>query len=137
MTSLGVTQEQLNDRNWKGEGATFPPEIAKRPSDKNRKCTDVLFCIFFLVFLGGMATCTIYGYVMGDPWKLAAPIAPSSSTASGNAVCGYDGNEGYDYLFFNNIVEATDPNNNDDIFMFAVCVAECPASADATISCSP
>ena len=65
----------LQDRSWKGEGVTYDKSMAKRPSDNNRKCTDVLCCLIFTAFLGSMGFCTIYGYVKGNPGKLIAPIA--------------------------------------------------------------
>ena len=40
----------------------------------DRRCTDILFYLVFLIFLGGMIGASIYGYLYGQPSKLFAPI---------------------------------------------------------------
>lgn len=37
---------------------------------KARNCTDILFSIFFVLFLFGMLAASIYGWVLGNPQKL-------------------------------------------------------------------
>ena len=84
---------QLKDRKWKGEGITMNESIARSPTEKNRRCTDILCCILFLAFVGGMFAATINGYVQGNPGKLFAPIDGD------NKICGYtDGYEDYQKL---------------------------------------
>jgi hypothetical protein len=36
----------------------------------NRRCTDVFFCIFFVLFMFGMAGCFAYAFIRGEPGKL-------------------------------------------------------------------
>lgn len=110
----------LKDRQWKGEGVNFNTQIAKKPTEKNRRCTDFLCCLFFTAFLGAMATATIYGYISGNPWKLVAPV-------DGNGrICGYSsGVEAYPDLYITDITQAVLIPS--DIFKYGVCVKDCPS----------
>ena len=56
--------------------------------EKPRRCTDILCCILFLVVFVGMFVASIYGYVVGAPWKLIAPVDGDLK------ICGYS--EGYE-----------------------------------------
>ena len=125
-----VTSENLKDRNWDGEGITFDPKLAQKPTEKERRCTDMLCAIIFFCFLCAMGGVTIYGYVVGNPWEYIAPIDGD------NHICGYsDGYADYDYLFIADIVSASaDPDN---AFAFGVCVKSCPSDPTATIDCIP
>ena len=132
MSSLpdDFSRSQLKDRKWKGEGIDVNHEIARGPTEKNRRCTDLLCCIVFLAFLGGMGAATIYGYVNGNPGKLIAPIDGSSN------ICGYStGFEDYPKLYIDNIVDAV--NNPTQVFSYGVCVKSCPTSKTDTIDCVP
>ena len=123
-------RNQLADRNWKGEGININKDIARKPTEKNRRCTDILCCIIFLAFLVGMLTAAIYGYVNGDPWKLIAPIDGASN------ICGFDaGYEDYTKLYIADITSAAqDPHN---VFTWGVCVKSCPESATDEVECKP
>jgi hypothetical protein len=39
-----------------------------------RKCTDMLVCLIFVVFFCGMFATAAYGYAKGDPAKLITPF---------------------------------------------------------------
>ena len=67
-------RSQLKDRKWKGEGVTMNDKIARSPTEKSRRCTDVLCCILFGVMICFLFASAIYGYVEGNPGKLIAPI---------------------------------------------------------------
>ena len=125
-----MTSENLKDRNWDGEGITFDPKLAQKPTEKERRCTDVLCAIIFFCFLLAMGGVTIYGYVEGHPWEYIAPIDGD------NNICGYsEGYEGYDYLYIANIKAASeDPDN---AFRYGVCVSSCPSDPTDTIDCIP
>ena len=123
-------RNQLADRNWKGEGININKDIARKPTDKNRRCTDILCCIIFLAFLVGMLTAAIYGYVNGDPYKLIAPIDGDG------AICGFDpGFVEYPKLYIADIISAAD--NPDDVFKYGVCVKKCPDSSTDDVECKP
>lgn len=91
-------RSQLKDRKWKGEGIELNKDIARSPTEKNRRCTDLLCCILFLAFIVGMISSAIYGYAKGSPGKLIAPID------GGGNICGYSpGFEDYTHLYIDNI----------------------------------
>jgi len=121
-------RSQLKDRKWKGEGIQVNKDIARGPTEKSRRCTDLLCCIVFLAFLGGMGTATVYGYINGNPGKLIAPI-------DGNEmICGYSpGYEDYPKLYIDDITDAA--NNPTTVFSYGVCVKSCPTSATDPIEC--
>jgi len=119
---------QLKDRNYKGENITVNPAIAKKPTDKDRRCTDILCCLVFFAFIVGMFWATIYGYVKGNPGKLIAPIDGDEN------ICGYTpGYEDYPMLYVDDIVDAS--LNPTSVFSYSVCVKNCPDSADDPIEC--
>ena len=138
MSSLkGFDTNKLKDRNYKGDDFNVNPELGKGPF-QNRRCTDMLCCILFTVFLGGMGFCTLYGFSNGNPGMLIAPIdgdkrvcgySEDITTATGGA---YDFTD-YPYLFIGNIHDAME--NMDDTFLYGVCVKECPVNRDDTIEC--
>jgi len=122
--------DNLKNRKWKGEGVNFNTSIAKKPTEKNRRCTDVLCCLFFTVFLGGMLTATIYGYVSGNPWKLVAPVDGDGR------ICGYSaGVIDYPDLYITDITVAVLKPTY--IFNYGVCVKSCPKQASDTVECVP
>jgi hypothetical protein len=129
MSTTGFDSSKLQDRSWKGEGVKFDKKIAKKPADKDRRCTDAFCCIVFALFFGCMLALTTYGYIYGSPGKLIAPIAPDGT------ICGYDKREGYPYLYIQDITSAS--AKGADIFAYGVCVKECPTSKTSTLECSP
>ena len=132
MTSIPADfdRNQLADRNWKGDGITINKDIARKPTEKNRRCTDILCCIIFLAFLVGMLTAAIYGYVNGDPWKLIAPIDGDKN------ICGFTPGYGeYPKLYIGSIVKAA--QNPNDVFAYGVCVKSCPESNTDDVECKP
>jgi hypothetical protein len=48
----------------------------------NRSCTDIFFCIFFIVFVVGMIGVSGYALAVGEPSKILTPF-----DSDGNA-CG-------------------------------------------------
>ena len=104
MSSLpaGFDVNKLKDRNYKGEDFNVKPELGQGPFNE-RRCTDVLCCIIFMVFLTGMGFCTSYGYAEGNPLKLVAPIDGDEN------ICGVTpGYEDYQYLFIGDLHHAVD-----------------------------
>ena len=89
--------KKLKDRNYKGDDFNIKQELGQGPFAE-RRCTDMLCCTIFTLFLLGMAFLTGYGYVNGDPNKLISPI-----DGDGN-ICGVTaGYEDYQYLFIADI----------------------------------
>ena len=72
----------------------FSDELSNGPI-QTRKCTDVLFCILFLVFVVGMIGASFYGWTKGDPRLL---LLGWDSDQQG---CGYsESTADYKYLYF-------------------------------------
>jgi choline transporter-like protein 2/4/5 len=118
----GFDVKKLKDRNYKGEDFNVKQELGKGPFGE-RKCTDLLCCLFFTLFVVGMAILTGYGYANGDPDKLISPIDGDGK------ICGVTpGYEDYQYLFIADIAQAANPATS--IFDYGVCVKECPKTAD-------
>lgn len=92
---------------------------------EQRSCTDVLFCLIFLAFLGGVGIISIFGYQHGKPERLLAPL-----DADGK-FCGLDkGYEGHKYLYLLDITQT-------DILASAVCVSKCPVNDTVPVDCIP
>lgn len=65
--------EQLKDRKYKAEDYVPDKKIIEGPMN-NRRCTDCLFLIAWISFLGLMMYMIIVGYVQGDAAYMLAPI---------------------------------------------------------------
>ena len=123
----GFDVKRLKDRNYKGEDFNVRQDLGKGPYSQ-RRCTDILCCLFFTAFVIGMGVATGYGYVNGHPSKLVAPIG-----GDGN-ICGVtEGYEDYPYLMIADISNVVE--DADSIFEYGFCVKKCPESADDTIEC--
>ena len=85
--------KKLKDRNYKGDDFNINPELVKNPFN-NRKCTDLLCGLGFIGFVGVMMFMIVYGYIVGTPEMLLAPINTN------NAICGFTaGTEDKPYLY--------------------------------------
>ena len=94
--------KKLKDRNYKGEDFNIKKELVGGPFNE-RKCTDGICCVIFLVFLIGMGYLTGYGIMNGHPDRLLSPIDGSGK------ICGVDtGYEEYPYLYIADITKALD-----------------------------
>jgi len=72
----------------------FSDDLAKGPI-ANRRCTDVFFCMFFVLFICGMIACAIYGWVKGTPKILFL------GWDSDQRGCGYSNStKDYPYLYW-------------------------------------
>ena len=110
----------LKDRSYKAEDYNVQVNLVKGPLEQ-RRCTDVLWCIIFFIFLGGMGYMTIDGYVNGNPDMLLAPVS------GGSLICGFDPTvEDLPYLYIPNITSASE--NLSNALEFSVCVNTCPTS---------
>ena len=66
MSSLpdGFDVAKLKDKNYKGEDFQIKKELGGGPF-ADRKCTDVLCCLIFTLFVLGMGFCAGYGFMYG------------------------------------------------------------------------
>ena len=133
MSSLpeGFKYSQLKDRGYKGDDFKVNQRLGAGPFTE-RRCTDLACCLFFFLFLGGMAVVTFYGYINGEPMNLVAPI-----DGDGN-ICGMTpGYEQYSHLFIGDITAGEKDISN--VFDYGICVEACPKTVDASksLSCKP
>jgi len=63
---MAQTRQSLADPNYKGEDYKIDTEIEKGPLS-NRKCTDILCLLIFLVTMGGLGYVGLYAVENGDP----------------------------------------------------------------------
>lgn len=98
--------------------------------NRDRKCQDGFCLVVFLLFLGAMLGCTIYGIANGDVPKMMAPYDYQ------RRFCGIGDMKEYDNLYFPVLVadETQDPIKT--LFENAVCVKDCPKKAGAPIECA-
>ena len=90
---------------------------------QDRRCTDIICWIIFIVFAAAVVAISIYGYFNGNPYKLFSGL-----DGDGN-FCGYSsGYENYKYLYFWKV-------DTTDLWSYAVCVSECPTSNSTSIDC--
>jgi solute carrier family 44 (choline transporter-like protein), member 2/4/5 len=76
---------------------------------EDRSCTDILFCIIFLAFLGGFGIVSLFGYQNGKPDRLLAPL-------DGNGrFCGID-NEVKDYNYLYLVLNPLESSSISDLF---------------------
>ncbi len=76
---------------------------------EDRSCTDILFCVIFLAFLGGFGIVSLFGYQNGRPDRLLAPL-----DADGR-FCGIDNDvKDYNYLYL--VLDPLESTSISDIF---------------------
>lgn len=94
---------------------------------KERRVTDFGCLVVFLVFLGAMIGCTLYGFKKGDVAKYIAPLDGQDN------FCGIDANyKDYPKMFLTSL-----SGSPSTIFSSGVCVKACPKSKTDTIECAP
>lgn len=102
-------------------------------SDSKRGCTDILCCLFFIVFIAGCIVITILGFSKGNPYALTMVY-----DEDGNA-CGKIGGkaENFPYVYLYKTRE-TSKILSKNALKSTICVKECPSSySNTTISCLP
>lgn len=108
------------DPNYKGE--PLRPDVRDGPIEK-RKCTDVICCLIFTLFLIAWFVCGFYGFSEGEPELLTYPYDSSRNQ------CGKPGDdaEDYDYIYF--------PYPLPGYLDYTVCVKDCPEEYDSVVDC--
>lgn len=107
----------------------MPRDELKEGPVANRSCTDILFCLLFIVFLAGFGGVHWYGLQRGDPYLL---LTTWDYDGYG---CGYnESTKLYPYLYYPVVdVQAVSPSAAPadaarQILSFGTCVQECPTS---------
>jgi choline transporter-like protein 2/4/5 len=115
-------RESLADPNYTGDDYCIDAELEKGPL-RNRRCTDVLCLLIFIVAAAAGVYIGHYAVSNGDPLLVVAPY-----DADGNFCGKTAGFENYPYLWYQNLEYATwSP--------WAVCVKECPTKESPTPEC--
>jgi hypothetical protein len=120
--SMADRRQSLADPNYKGDDYNISTEIEKGPLG-NRRCTDMLCNLIFIIATAGMGYIGYYAVSHGDPDLI---MSPYDSTG---AYCGRSpGYENYPYLWVQNL---------DSTFWFAytTCVSTCPTQANTVADC--
>lgn len=102
----GLTEQELHDHE-----ARHPP----LPGNKDHTCTDPVWLALFLLALGGVAYVAKFAVENGDERKLMYGYDVKQN------LCGLDNSD--EYLFW-----CRDPNSNETLIDFPMCIAECPTS---------
>ena len=119
------------DREFLNE-IRFDQNLAQSPVEKPRRCTDIICCLIFSATIGAMFAATFYGYAVGEPWKLLAPIDGDLN------ICGFTpGYEEYTKLYIGDINEAAQPSAVYSFFQYGVCVKSCPTTLEEQVQCKP
>lgn len=103
-----------------GEPTRYDPDF--NGPIHNRSCTDILWLIFFIIFLGAWGYVGYYGMTHGNIQKLLAPVDSNGQR------CGLDsGLEDKKYLVFFNIEKCLSPSTPiTGCPTPQVCVTQCP-----------
>ncbi|CAG2231425.1 SLC44A2_4_5 [Mytilus edulis] len=105
------------------ENETFQYDPDFEGPIKNRSCTDIICCLLFIIFIGGLAIISYFAFKYGDPSLLLNPVN------SDGEMCGKGNQEGKDYLFFFDMV--TCGRMGVGVFVKGcptpqICVSQCP-----------
>ena len=123
--------KKISDRNYKGDDFQVNPKLVKEPFN-NRKFTDLVMALVFLVFLGGMGFMTGYGYVNGNPNELLAPIDTAMN------ICGFtEAAKDYPYLYIYDVESAltVSPTGGFNLFGTSTCAKSCPSTLATPTDC--
>ncbi|CAC5373360.1 SLC44A2_4_5 [Mytilus coruscus] len=117
--------DQFEDDEYEDEGTPLKYDPNFKGPIKNRSCTDIICCLLFLIFIGGLVVVAIFAFKYGDPKLLLYPVN------SDNELCGYGNQIGKNYLFFFDLVSCG--RMGVGVFVTGcptpqICVAECPGS---------
>jgi choline transporter-like protein 2/4/5 len=99
----------------------------------NRRCTDFLFFLIFIAFVGAMGYISKYALANGKPEELLSPVDYDGK------LCGVGDYSDYKHLYFLVTVKAVfEPQDSNSLFDLAfspVCIDQCPVDATSKISC--
>ena len=100
-------------------------------TDSNRVCTDVIFCIIFIIFILAMLACGAFGWWSGNPDKIIYFYDDDSRQ------CGRGIMTDYKYLYLYSAVTELKKVNTNTWSSLAFCVKKCPTNYRDPVQCSP
>jgi choline transporter-like protein 2/4/5 len=107
----------------------MPAELNNGTIDK-RGCTDILFCLLFIVFIGGCVVVASFGFSRGNPTLVMYPYDEDGRQ------CGTGSNTKYPYLYFYDVVDDIKDFNTTGLAQ-GICVSDCPKNNTGKLSCLP
>ncbi|MCP4649558.1 MAG: hypothetical protein GY853_05700 [PVC group bacterium] len=114
-----------------GSALTCKEELLNGPmTDSNRGCTDILFCIIFIVFLCAVLAVAAFGWWSGQPSKIFYFYDDDSRQ------CGLGVMSQYKYIYLYQTVSELKKVNS-AFTSFAFCVKTCPSNYLQPIQCKP
>ena len=102
----------------------------KGPED-NRSCTDIFFCLLFVIFLGANVVVAALGFSEGDPIKLLTPFDEDGKS------CGVNATLNYEYLYLYKAIDNAQTLNTSELLSNSICVKNCPVNYTGTLECYP
>jgi hypothetical protein len=118
---------KLKDRTYKAEDYE-PDERLVKGALKERRCTDVLWLVLFLIYLLFMWWMVAIGYSEGNPELIRAPIQADGQ------ICGFGSLKKYPKLYVPDLKSAL--KVPPFYFDYSVCVTKCPKSKLAQVECA-
>lgn len=107
------------------------PDSLNNGPVEDRSCRDVICCLIFVAFLGGMVIVAILGFVKGNPDLVLYPY-----DEDGNQ-CGMANNTlEYKYLYLYQTVDDAKDLNITQLTK-GVCVRSCPSNYTGFLDCLP
>jgi choline transporter-like protein 2/4/5 len=97
---------------------------------ENRGCTDILFCLLFIIFIGGCVVIASFGFSKGNPNLVLYPYDEDG------VQCGISKGLKYPYLYFYDTVENIESFDTSGIAQ-GVCVSNCPKNYTGKLDCLP
>jgi hypothetical protein len=89
---MAIDYKAMGHKDYKADEYKADETLAKGPKD-DRKCTDMLCCLAFLVVCGLMFFWCIDAYIVGEPSTYFMPVSGD------NSICGYAGSDTADYSY--------------------------------------
>jgi choline transporter-like protein 2/4/5 len=119
-------------KDKEGNPAKANPELMNGPmSDTNRGCTDIIFCLIFIVFLCAMLAVAGFGWWSGEPSKIMYFYDDDSRQ------CGLGVMANYKYLYLYSSVTELKKLNTATWSSRAFCVKTCPWNYRDVVQCFP
>ena len=127
--STAEIRQSLADPHYTAQEYEIDQTIAQGPLH-NRRCTDVLCLIIFLVALVGGGYIGIYALENGDPAEIMRPMDADGNLCGKDKVAGDQNFVDYPYLYYVNI--------DTQLWLpYSVCVSSCPKTAEDLVHCIP
>ena len=122
------------DRNYKGDDYEVDQKLRDGPMT-DRKCTDCLFLILFLAFMGVFGWVCVLGFE-NDPQVLLSPLDWDRKLCGVvDKTTGDDSYQKYGKLYFTAKLKTPVIPGVYEFDYYATCVSKCPTEEEKTVDC--